>query len=598
MRKYIFLILLLPTFTFAQYRITSSYLIEPNKAVGYVDSCASFWLSAYDQTKGGFYTNIDRSGNLISSWGTNKDMQTQSRDAYGFVRAFMLTGNENYLTMAHKALEFMYQHAWDKTNGGWFSNLDVNGNPTSSAKTAYDQHYALVGLTAYYEATHDTSILNWILRSYQSSNNLWDSRPDYFGYYDHSNADWTGKAGKSFNATVDAITTHLLSLYLITGNQIYKARMYQVVDNILNRFVPSMGSQSIGFVEEYDSDWNFDNTQTMTIMGHVLKAAWCLGRVYQLNPDTSYITAAKKLIQDVWQKGYDHQLGGPYKDFNRTNGQMLMWGIPDTAKAWWQMEQAIVSGLEWFNITKDSVCLQMADETVNFFMKYFVDHQYGEVYENRTRYGGQAWYDNKGDNSKAGYHSIETGYYIYLYGNLLLNHQPVTLYYDFTPSDSSRQLVLTPLSIPNNELIIKSVNLNSQPYNNFNASNRILILPAGISGKFAVTFEPAPITNVLATDKNAIPNSFKLYQNYPNPFNPTTRLNYSIKKESDVKIIIYNSIGQHIATLVDKEQAAGNYSINFNGIKLASGVYFYSLLAQPNDGSAGYRETRKMILLK
>ncbi len=104
--------------------------------------------------------------------------------------------------------------------------------------------------------------------------------------------------------------------------------------------------------------------------------------------------------------------------------------------------------------------------------------------------------------------------------------------------------------------------------------------------------------NVTDVKEEKIVNSFKLLQNYPNPFNPTTRIDYSIKKESDVKIIIYNSIGQYITTLVDKKQAAGNYSINFNGIKLASGVYFYSLSAKPDNGSAEYRETRKMILLK
>lgn len=593
MRKLLFLILLTASQLAAQYKITSPYLIEPSRAIGYVDSCASFWLNAYDSVKGGFYTNIDRTGHLLSSWGTNKDMQTQSRDAYGFVRAFMLTGNENYLTMAHNALEFLRQHAWDKTYGGWFTSLDVNGNPTAFTKTAYDQHYALAGLTAYYEATHDTSILSWIIKGYKSSeNNLWDTRPGYLGYYDNSKQDWTGKTGKSFNATVDAITTHLLYLYLITGDQTYKTRMFQIVDNILNRLVPSMDSQAIGFVEEYDSDWNYDNTQTMTIMGHVLKTAWCLGRAYQLNPDSSYISAAEKLINCVWQKGYDHQLGGPYKDFNRTNGQMLMWGIPDTAKAWWQMEQAIVSGLEWYHITGDSTYLQMADETVNFFMKYFVDHQYGEVYENRTRYGSQAWYDNKGDNSKGGYHSIETGYYLYLYGSLFLNNQPVTLHYNFTASDSSRNIVLTPLAIPDNEMVIKNVSYNGQPYNNFISASRTLTLPAGTRGEFAVSFEPASITNIAVSNHNAAPVTYELFQNYPNPFNPATTISFNVSSLSFVTLKVYDILGREVKTLVDGYKTQGKYSFNFDASSLSSGVYFYQLKA------GDYTSIKKMVLLK
>ena len=56
-------------------------------------------------------------------------------------------------------------------------------------------------------------------------------------------------------------------------------------------------------------------------------------------------------------------------------GEMLMWGQADTAKAWWQMEQAVTAGLMMYNITGESQYLQMADETLKFFMTYFVDHR-------------------------------------------------------------------------------------------------------------------------------------------------------------------------------------------------------------------------------
>ncbi len=104
--------------------------------------------------------------------------------------------------------------------------------------------------------------------------------------------------------------------------------------------------------------------------------------------------------------------------------------------------------------------------------------------------------------------------------------------------------------------------------------------------------------NVTGVKGKNIPHSFKLLQNYPNPFNPSTNINYSIKKESSVKVIIFNSIGQYVVTLVNKKQSAGTYTINFDGRRFASGVYFYSLMAKPDDGSSEYRETRKMILLK
>ena len=62
--------------------------------------------------------------------------------------------------------------------------------------------------------------------------------------------------------------------------------------------VASMPQQVIGFVEMYDSDWNWNNNETLTLMGHVLKSGCCLARVNQLFPDTSLVSNAEILINE------------------------------------------------------------------------------------------------------------------------------------------------------------------------------------------------------------------------------------------------------------------------------------------------------------
>ena len=85
---------------------------------------------------------------------------------------------------------------------------------------------------------------------------------------------------------------------------------------------------------------------------------------------------------------------------------------------------------------------------------------------------------------------------------------------------------------------------------------------------------------------------YNLWQNYPNPFNPLTSITYSIPIGSNVKIIIYNSLGEKIKTLVNEYKTSGNYTINFDASSFASGVYFYQL-------SVGTSIiTKKMILLR
>lgn len=93
-------------------------------------------------------------------------------------------------------------------------------------------------------------------------------------------------------------------------------------------------------------------------------------------------------------------------------------------------------------------------------------------------------------------------------------------------------------------------------------------------------------------------NKFVLEQNYPNPFNPATVVKYSIPYESNVKITIYNSLGEVIKTLFSGVKQAGSYEVNFDAKGISSGIYFYSLSALPLNGQSGINLTRRMTLLK
>jgi len=97
-----------------------------------------------------------------------------------------------------------------------------------------------------------------------------------------------------------------------------------------------------------------------------------------------------------------------------------------------------------------------------------------------------------------------------------------------------------------------------------------------------------------AIDHEAITTSeFSLNQNYPNPFNPTTMINYQLPINSEVKLEVYNNLGEKVATLVDENQQTGNYSVNFDATGLSSGIYFYRLVV-----GIEFVETRKMIFCK
>jgi photosystem II stability/assembly factor-like uncharacterized protein len=88
------------------------------------------------------------------------------------------------------------------------------------------------------------------------------------------------------------------------------------------------------------------------------------------------------------------------------------------------------------------------------------------------------------------------------------------------------------------------------------------------------------------------PIASSLSQNYPNPFNPTTSIQYSIASKQFVTLKIYDVLGNEVAALVNEEKPAGNYTVEFNGNNLASGIYFYQMKA------GNFTATKKLILMK
>ena len=115
----------------------------------------------------------------------------------------------------------------------------------------------------------------------------------------------------------------------------------------------------------------------------------------------------------------------------------------------------------------------------------------------------------------------------------------------------------------------------------------VLVIYYGPSGLW---WQSDPVSVGLA-DLN-MPSEFELSQNYPNPFNPTTTINFSVPKEGNVKIAIFNSIGEQVDVLVNSHKNAGNYVTGWNAYSFASGVYYYRLETD------NFVQTKKMLLMK
>jgi hypothetical protein len=88
------------------------------------------------------------------------------------------------------------------------------------------------------------------------------------------------------------------------------------------------------------------------------------------------------------------------------------------------------------------------------------------------------------------------------------------------------------------------------------------------------------------------PIAFSLKQNFPNPFNPSTVIQYSTTKTTHINLEVYDVLGNLVSVILDEEKLPGNYSVEFDGTRLSSGIYFYRLLTDD------FNKTMKMILRK
>lgn len=145
---------------------------------------------------------------------------------------------------------------------------------------------------------------------------------------------------------------------------------------------------------------------------------------------------------------------------------------------------------------------------------------------------------------------------------------------DTAPDDTSF-LATNPHVLPVMANGVSKVYLNSNTYLNFP------VLSGG--------------TTFVSNSGSEIPDNFSLSQNYPNPFNPLTKINYDMPVEGNVKISVYNMLGQEIKSLVNEFKNAGRYSIDFDGSNFSSGIYFYKIQVE---GVKNFTSVRKMILVK
>jgi len=149
----------------------------------------------------------------------------------------------------------------------------------------------------------------------------------------------------------------------------------------------------------------------------------------------------------------------------------------------------------------------------------------------------------------------------------------------------------------------------SGPFDTTSWMNLPGLFVRGVRSLGAISFlqpNPGAVPRVipLVSAEQALPEVFALEQNYPNPFNPTTTIRFSLPTESFVTLTVYNVLGQEVAHVLNHEEMGdGDQEVEFNAHALASGVYFYRIVAEsvPDEDAASgqsFTSVKKMLLMR
>ncbi len=141
------------------------------------------------------------------------------------------------------------------------------------------------------------------------------------------------------------------------------------------------------------------------------------------------------------------------------------------------------------------------------------------------------------------------------------------------------------------------INYNNNPKSNFAAINKTsgeisIIGEIGYAKVVGLAFHPKTVTTNINDQDNSIPRIYALKQNHPNPFNPSTTIEFSLPKSEFVELIIYNILGEKISIPISEKLNPGKHTYTFHGKNLASGIYYYQLVA------GKFRKVKKMVLLR
>lgn len=318
----------------------------------------NWWMTyAIDIDNGGFYGKIDND-NYVSSEAV-KGLVLNTRILYTFSSAYALNANNEYLTTANRAFNYLIENFADTLDGGFFWSVDEMGGMLDSKKQIYGQAFAIYAFAEYYKITKHEKALALAINTF----NLLEEHsfdPINLGYTEALTKNWEPiedlRLSEKDQNDKKSMNTHLhiieayTNLYSVWHNEELKLAIKKLLTNFKDHIINKENHHLNLFFTE---TWQVKST--LISFGHDIEAAWLLQEAAEVINDEDEIISFRKIsiqMADATQKGFDKN-GGLWYEYDPTTNHWIK------ELHWWPQAEAMVGFFNAWQINaKDEYLIQ------------------------------------------------------------------------------------------------------------------------------------------------------------------------------------------------------------------------------------------------
>ncbi|MBA4166844.1 MAG: AGE family epimerase/isomerase [Chitinophagaceae bacterium] len=403
LKRCVFIIAVLTAnYSFAQVNISRDSILKQMQYAARQELLDKYYPRNIDTLYGGYLSTF--TFDFQPQGAQDKMIVTQARHTWSTAKAALFYNDTAYISMSRHGFYFLRDKMWDKTYGGFFNLVARDGTPKDFIKQAYGNAFAVYGLSAYYECSHDTAALQLAKKAF-----AWleehSHDPEHKGYFQYLQRDGTAMrrtAGtpvgsdigyKDQNSSIHILEA-LTELYKVWPDPLVRTRLQEMLLLIRDTIVTPKGYLQLNFTNDWKPVSHRDSSDEMisktrfidhVSFGHDVETAYLMLEATEAlgnRHDTKTMSVGKRMVDHALHNGWDDTLGGFYDEGYYYKNKPGIAIIKDS-KNWWAQAEGLNTLL--------LLAQQYPGDPLHYyahFLKlwqyvqtYMIDHRYGDWYE-------------------------------------------------------------------------------------------------------------------------------------------------------------------------------------------------------------------------